>query len=126
VKLPTRFTAGSSMLPQKRNPDLFELARGRTAEADAALAEVLAITAKLTSGYHRDLQLIKKPLFRGLDAARDTTALMAFAVPGLEFDEAKLGAAIDPSMLAAERAYRLVQDEGLAFRDAYQRVREPR
>ena len=126
VKLPARFTTGSSMLPQKRNPDLFELTRGRTAEADAALAEVLAITAKLPSGYHRDLQLIKKPLFRGLDAVRDTTALMAFAVPGLEFDEARLRAAIDPSMLAAERAYRLVQDEGLAFRDAYQKVREPR
>lgn len=126
VKLPARFTTGSSMLPQKRNPDLFELTRGRTAEADAALAEVLAITAKMPSGYHRDLQLIKKPLFRGLDAVRDTTALMAFAVPGLEFDEARLRAAIDPSMLAAERAYRLVQDEGLAFRDAYQKVREPR
>jgi argininosuccinate lyase len=63
VLLPAALTTGSSMLPQKRNPDLFELARGRSGEATAALLEVLSITAKMTSGYHRDLQLLKNRYF---------------------------------------------------------------
>ena len=64
VELPDAFTTGSSIMPQKRNPDVFELIRGRTATASAALSEVLGIVAKLPSGYQRDLQLIKAPLFR--------------------------------------------------------------
>jgi argininosuccinate lyase len=125
VRLPARFTTGSSMLPQKRNPDVFELARGRTAEAAAALAEVLGVTAKLPSGYHRDLQLLKKPLFRGLDAAGATAAVMAHALPELVFDEARVREAMrDPALAAAERAYQLVRDEGIPFREAFRRVRE--
>jgi 1,4-dihydroxy-2-naphthoyl-CoA hydrolase len=61
-------------MPQKRNPDVFELMRGRSAVAQAALNEVLGITQKLTSGYHRDLQLIKPPLFRGIDSCLQTLA----------------------------------------------------
>ena len=64
VELPDAFTTGSSIMPQKRNPDVFELIRGRTATAQAALSEVIGIVAKLPSGYQRDLQLIKAPLFR--------------------------------------------------------------
>ncbi len=124
VKLPARFTTGSSMLPQKRNPDLFELVRGRSGEAAAALAELLSVTAKLPSGYHRDLQLAKKPLFRGLDAVGASARLMAHALPELEFDAERMKAAMDPSLFAAERANRLVRDEGVPFREAYRRVRE--
>ena len=72
VSLPEAFTTGSSIMPQKRNPDVFELIRGRSAVAQAALNEVLGVTQKLTSGYHRDLQLIKPPLFRGIDSCLDT------------------------------------------------------
>ena len=64
VALPEEFTTGSSIMPQKRNPDVFELVRGRSATALACLTEVFAITTKLPSGYQRDLQLIKAPLFR--------------------------------------------------------------
>ncbi len=123
VTLPPAFTTGSSMLPQKRNPDIFELARGRTAEACAALQEVLAVTSKLTSGYHRDLQLIKKPLFRGLSAVSGTAAVLCAALPELRFDAERMRAAIDPSLLLAEQAYRLVHQEQIPFREAYQRVR---
>lgn len=126
VRLPHALTTGSSMLPQKRNPDLFELARGRSVETQAALAEVLGIVAKLPSGYHRDLQLIKKPLFRGLDSAAATARLMLHAVSATEFVAERLEAALDPSMDMAERAYRLVRDEGIPFREAYQRVRGER
>ncbi|HQU34937.1 MAG TPA: lyase family protein, partial [Thermoanaerobaculaceae bacterium] len=124
VRLPAALTTGSSMLPQKRNPDLFELVRGRTGEASAALAELLAVTAKLPSGYHRDLQLIKKPLFRGLDSASASARLLAHALPAVEFDEARMREAVDPSLLAAERAYRMVVELGVPFREAYRRVRE--
>ena len=81
-------------MPQKRNPDVFELVRGRTATAQGALQEALGITAKLPSGYHRDLQLLKAPLFRGIDLAGDVLAIMAHALPGVRFraDKIVLGA----------------------------------
>ncbi len=61
VSLSEAFTTGSSIMPQKRNPDVFELIRGRTATAQGCLVEALAVCAKLPSGYHRDLQLLKFP-----------------------------------------------------------------
>jgi hypothetical protein len=61
VELPDAFTTGSSIMPQKRNPDVFELVRGRTATAHGCLLEALGIFAKLPSGYQRDLQLLKFP-----------------------------------------------------------------
>jgi argininosuccinate lyase len=124
VRLPADATTGSSMLPQKRNPDVLEIARGRTAEALAALHEVLGVTTKLTSGYHRDLQLIKKPLFRGLDSVRETARMMTRLLPAIAFDPVRLAEAVDPSLRVAERAYRLVVEEGIPFRDAYVRARE--
>jgi hypothetical protein len=72
-------------MPQKRNPDVFELMRGRSAVAQAALNEVLGITQKLTSGYHRDLQLIKPPLFRGIDSCLQTSSILPSALDGVRF-----------------------------------------
>jgi argininosuccinate lyase len=120
VTLPAAMTTGSSIMPQKRNPDVFELVRGRTATAQACLSEVLAITAKLPSGYHRDLQLLKAPLFRGTDLARDTLAVLAAAIPDVRFRPEKIH--LDPGLKAAEEAYRLVLEEGIPFREAYRRV----
>ena len=85
VALRDEFTTGSSIMPQKRNPDVFELMRGRSAVALAALIEVLGITQKLTSGYHRDLQLIKPPLFRGIDSCRQTLDILPGALAGVRF-----------------------------------------
>jgi argininosuccinate lyase len=124
VTLPAALTTGSSMLPHKRNPDLFELVRGRTGEAAAALAEVLSVTAKMPSGYHRDLQLIKKPLFRAFDSTGASARLLAHVLPSLEFDAGRMRAALDPSLAATERAYRLVVEQGVPFREAYRRARE--
>jgi len=124
VALPAALTTGSSIMPQKRNPDLFELARGRAAEATAALVEVLSVTAKLPSGYHRDLQLIKKPLFRAFDSVSATARVMEHALPQVAWNEERLAAAIDPSLFDAERACRMVLEEGIPFREAYRRVKE--
>jgi argininosuccinate lyase len=120
VALPEAMTTGSSIMPQKRNPDVFELVRGRTATAHACLLEALAIAAKLPSGYHRDLQLLKAPLFRGIDLARDTLAIMAAALAGVSFRADRIH--LPPEIHATEEAYRLVLEQGLPFRDAYLKV----
>jgi argininosuccinate lyase len=120
VTLADSFTTGSSIMPQKRNPDVFELMRARAATAQACLAEALAVCAKLPSGYQRDLQLLKFPLFRAIDVAADTLALLPDAVGALSFRREAIR--LDPAIHAAEAANRLVVSEGLPFREAYQRV----
>ena len=122
VELPDAFTTGSSIMPQKRNPDVFELIRGRTATAAAALNEVLGIVAKLPSGYQRDLQLIKAPLFRAIDVCLDTLAIVAAALPGVKFRPEHI--VLDPAIHAAEAANELVVKEGISFRDAYRKIAE--
>jgi argininosuccinate lyase len=120
VALPADMTTGSSIMPQKRNPDVFELVRAASATLQAALLETLAITAKLPSGYHRDLQRLKAPLFRGIDLAADCLAIMAHALPSIEFMPGNI--ALGPELFAAERANRIVLEEGVPFREAYRRV----
>ncbi len=120
VTLPEAFTTGSSIMPQKRNPDVFELVRGRSSVAHAALNEVLGITQKLTSGYHRDLQLIKPPLFRGIDSCRQTLDILPSALDGVSFRPENIR--LDPGIHAAAAANALVAKEGIPFREAYARV----
>ena len=120
VTLPAAFTTGSSIMPQKRNPDVFELMRGRSSVAQAALNEVLGITQKLTSGYHRDLQLIKPPLFRGIDSCLQTLEILPSALDGVSFRPEHIR--LDPGIHAAAAANALVAQEGIPFREAYRRV----
>ncbi len=122
VELPEAFTTGSSIMPQKRNPDVFELIRGRTATAQACLNEVLGIVTKLPSGYQRDLQLIKVPLFRGIDLCLDTLGILPAALDGVRFRPEKIR--LDPSINAAAEANELVVKEGIPFREAYRRIGE--
>ena len=120
VSLPDEFTTGSSIMPQKRNPDVFELIRGRSAVAQAALLEVLGITQKLTSGYHRDLQLIKQPLFRAIDSCLQTLGILPSALDGVRFKPENIR--LDPGINAAAEANALVAREGIPFREAYRRI----
>jgi argininosuccinate lyase len=120
IELPDAFTTGSSIMPQKRNPDLFELVRGRSATALACLTEALSICAKLPSGYQRDLQLLKFPLFRGIDIGARTLDIMAAVLDALKFRPDRIR--LDPSVHATEEAFALVVKEGIPFREAYQRV----
>ena len=122
IEIPDAFTTGSSIMPQKRNPDVFELLRGRSAVALAALAEALALYAKLPSGYQRDLQLLKAPLFRGIDQALQSLDIAAAALAALVFRPERIR--LDPTLHAAEEAYALVLREGIPFRDAYRRIAE--
>jgi argininosuccinate lyase len=122
VSLAADVTTGSSIMPQKRNPDVLELLRASSATAQACLDEALMISAKLPSGYHRDLQRLKPPLFRGIDLAVDSVDIMALVLDGLSFRPENVR--LDAGSYATEEAYRLVTGEGLAFRDAYRRVAE--
>jgi argininosuccinate lyase len=122
VALPTSMTTGSSIMPQKRNPDVFELVRARAATTLGCLSETLAVPAKLTSGYHRDLQLLKAPLFRAIDLAEATLGIIAHALPEVNFIAENIR--MEQQLYATEDAYRLVTEEGLSFREAYRRVGE--
>jgi argininosuccinate lyase len=120
LELPEAFTTGSSIMPQKRNPDVFELIRGRSATAQACLTEALGLCAKLPSGYQRDLQLLKVPLFRGIDLALQTLDILPAALDAIRFHPERIR--LDPAIHAAEEANRLVVSEGIPFREAYRRI----
>ncbi|HLZ99188.1 MAG TPA: argininosuccinate lyase [Steroidobacteraceae bacterium] len=120
VSLPPGFTTGSSIMPQKRNPDVFELMRGRSAVAQGALNEVLNITQKLSSGYHRDLQLIKPPLFRAIDSCLQTLDILPNALAGVRFNPQNIR--LDPGIHAAAEANALVAKNDVPFREAYRQV----
>ncbi|MGA3157393.1 MAG: argininosuccinate lyase [Steroidobacteraceae bacterium] len=122
IEISEAFTTGSSIMPQKRNPDVFELLRGRSAVALAALTEALGLFAKLPSGYQRDLQLLKAPLFRGIDQALQSLDITAAALAALAFRPERIR--MDPALQAAEEAYALVISEGIPFREAYRRIAE--
>ena len=120
VSLAADVTTGSSIMPQKRNPDVLELLRASSATAQACLDESLMITAKLQSGYQRDLQRLKAPLFRAIDLAIDSVDIMALVLDGLSFLPENI--TLDAGSYATEEAYRLVTEDGLPFREAYRQV----
>lgn len=120
IALPDSLTTGSSIMPQKRNPDVLELVRGAAPTVQAALAEILALPAKLGSGYQRDLQRLKAPLFRAIDLTSDSARVMAQVVRELRFLPEHIR--LDDTIHAAEQANRLVMAEGISFREAYRRV----
>lgn len=119
VKLPTAFTTGSSLMPHKRNPDVLELMRGHARQLFTDRTALLDVLRDLPSGYHRDFQLIKPPLFRAHDRSNAMLTLLPRLVSALEFDEAALAAACaDPKLRATERALDKAKS-GVPFRDAY-------
>ena len=120
VSLAPEVTTGSSIMPQKRNPDVLELLRASSATAHACLDEAILITAKLQSGYQRDLQRLKAPLFRAIDLAADSVDIMAYLLDGMTFRPENIK--LDEGIFATEEAYRLVREEGMPFRMAYKQV----
>lgn len=120
ITLATDVTTGSSIMPQKRNPDVLELLRASSATAQSCLDESLMITAKLTSGYHRDLQRLKVPLFRGIDLAIESVDILAYVLAGVSFLPENIK--LDASIFATGDAFRIVREEDVPFREAYRRV----
>ncbi|HXC15867.1 MAG TPA: lyase family protein [Holophagaceae bacterium] len=121
LKLPAAVTTGSSLMPQKRNPDALELARGRAREIRGLAATVERIGGGLPSSYHRDFQLLKKPMMDAVRIALDVMALLTHLVNGLEPNLAAAQAACTDELYAANETFRIAA-EGAPFRHAYRRV----
>jgi len=118
--LPAAFTTGSSLMPQKRNPNLLELARAHCRQVVQDWAALLAVLQDLPSAYHRDFQLLKPTLFRARDRMAALLPLMARLLPAVEWREAVLReAAADPALHATGAVLRRAAEDGVPFRDAY-------
>lgn len=119
VELPEEYTTGSSLMPQKRNPDGLELARGMAAGSIGALTAALAMLKGTPSGYNKDFQEDKRLLFGAVDALEALLPATRETVAGLRFREAALAAALsDESLLATDVADELVR-RGVPFREAH-------
>ena len=122
AKLPESAATGSSMMPQKLNPDVAELARGKAGTAIGRLTGLLATVKGLPLAYDRDLQEDKAPVFAARQDTRLGLRALAALVAGLEVDRERMAAAAsDPLVLATDAAEALVQ-EGVPFREAHERV----
>ncbi|MEM9303351.1 MAG: argininosuccinate lyase [Pseudomonadota bacterium] len=123
VRMPDRYTTGSSIMPNKRNPDVVELLRGMHGAVQGALAELQAVIS-LPSGYQRDLQATKGPLIRAFEGGLQGLGLVPGLVAGIEFDAEAMREAIAPHMHATDVAIERARD-GLPFREAYQTPPDP-
>jgi argininosuccinate lyase len=118
VKFGDGFSTGSSMMPQKRNPDVFELARGSGARVLGDLVSLLGTIKGLPSGYSKDLQDDKRAMFNAVDLLFLVLPAMAGAVSELRFDRVKMRAACSSAMMATDLADYLVK-KGATFREAH-------
>ena len=121
VTLDDHASTGSSIMPNKRNPDVAELMRASAAVVGGAIGELMQLVS-LPSGYHRDLQLSKGALIRGLRSVEQSSALVPRVLDGLTLHTDRMRDAIGPAMYATDRAVELAA-RGVAFRDAYREVK---
>jgi len=122
ARLPEEAATGSSIMPQKLNPDVAELARGKAGSAIGRLTGLLATVKSLPLAYDRDLQEDKPPVFAARRDVAGALGALTVLVAGLEFDTGRLAAAAsDPLLLATDAAEALVA-EGVPFRDAHEHV----
>ena len=121
LKLPDAYTTGSSIMPQKKNPDVFELVRAHCNRLQGIPNDIRLITGNLPSGYARDMQLLKElylPLFDELDSCLD---ILLFALPGITVATDLMSLPLYEQAFCVEEVNRLVA-EGVPFRDAYRQV----
>jgi argininosuccinate lyase len=121
VDLPDSFTTGSSIMPQKKNPDVLELARGRTGKVYGALTSLLTTLKGLPLAYNRDLQEDKEPLFTAHDTLNNTLNILADLVSQLQFRQTRTRTASGGFLLATDVADYLTQ-KGMPFREAHNTV----
>jgi argininosuccinate lyase len=119
VYLDNRITTGSSLMPQKRNQDLFELLRARCGVLRGIHAELLAVVGSLPSSYHRDFQLTKGPLMRGFDTVFSILGILPIAITGIQFKPDIINKF--PPLFATYQGFDKVKS-GMPFRYAYKEV----
>ncbi len=119
VRLADRVAAGSSIMPQKKNPDAAELIRGRSGRSVGALVALLTVLKGLPTGYNSDLQEDKEIIFETADIAASSVRAMAVLLDGLTFDEARMREAADRGLLTATEVADYLTGKGVPFRDAH-------
>lgn len=118
VILPKQYCTGSSIMPQKQNPDILEIARATYHRVLAEAHILMTLPANLPSGYHRDLQLTKEAVMRAIQSADDMLTAMNLIIPELRFNTAHLASQLSPDLFATADALERVAN-GTPFRDAY-------
>lgn len=121
IKFPEELTTGSSIMPHKKNPDVFELIRSYCNRIKALPNEIMMMTTNLPSGYHRDLQLLKEHLFPAFQQLRNCMDMASLMIQNMEV---KQGLLEDPKyqfLFSVEEVNKLV-NEGIPFRDAYKKI----
>jgi argininosuccinate lyase len=122
VRLSEGYCSGSSLMPQKRNPDIAELLRAKPARVMGDLVALLTISKGLTLAYNKDLQETQEPFYDAVETARQVLAVLPGLIEGLEFDVARMKAAAeDPALGATDLAEELVRG-GMPFRSAHEVV----
>ena len=121
IKLPDRYTTGSSIMPHKKNPDVFELTRAKCNKLQALPYEITLITNNLPSGYFRDLQLVKENFLPAFDSLIDILAMVTRMVREVSVNTKILEDPRYSLMFSVEEVNRLTLD-GVPFRDAYKQV----
>ncbi len=123
IMLPEDYCTGSSIMPQKSNPDVLELVKGKAASVAGARHQVESTVLHATSGYNRDTQETKPALVDALGTVTDAATIMADLVPGISFDAERIAESMDDAVFAAHTANTMVAD-GVPFRKAYRTVKE--
>ena len=122
IRLPDRFTTGSSIMPQKKNPDVPELARGKSGRVTGHLMSLLMLMKGQPLAYNKDNQEDKEPLFDTVDTLLDTVRAFADMVPGIEVDAAAMRAAAEQGFSTATDLADYLARRGVPFRDAHEAV----
>jgi argininosuccinate lyase len=122
VALPDRFCTGSSIMPQKRNPDVPELSRGKTGRVAGDLVALLTLMKGQALAYNKDNQEDKEPLFDAVDTLRDTLAVFAELIAGIQVNAAAMRTAAKEGFATATDFADYLVRKGLAFREAHEAV----
>jgi argininosuccinate lyase len=121
VSFPAELTTGSSIMPHKKNPDVFELIRSHCNRLKALPNEIMLMTSNLPSGYHRDLQLLKEHLFPAFQTLKDCLAMASLMLSNISVKENILADEKYKYLFSVEEVNKLVL-QGVPFRDAYKQV----
>lgn len=122
IKLPDEYTTGSSIMPHKKNPDVFELSRAKCNKLQALPTEITLITNNLPSGYFRDMQLIKEIFLPSFDELNNCISMIGRMISEIKVNEDIIKDDKYTYIFSVEEVNRLVLEEGVPFRDAYKKV----
>ncbi|MEJ5051545.1 argininosuccinate lyase [Chryseobacterium culicis] len=121
ISFPKEFTTGSSIMPHKKNPDIFELVRARCNRIQSLPNELILLTTNLPSGYHRDVQLTKEILFPAIDSLKECLEILSYTLPNIKVKDGILEDEKYKYLFSVEKINEEVKN-GSSFRDAYVKV----